>query len=285
MSENPGQAAESHEVARRRGELRADCSRCAALCCVVPAFAVSADFAINKPARQPCPNLTASFQCSIHHQLRPAGFSGCAAFDCFGAGQAVVQEIFGGRDWRSDPDLAEPMFAAFPVMRQLHQLMFYLNEALDLTPADPLPGQLGEFLAATASMARSRPEELASLDVAGHRERANAVLAAVSEQARSTAGRTGPDLRGADLAGKDLRREDLTGANLRGALLIAANLTGADLSYTDVTGADLRGAKLAGVDLATTLFLSQEQLDSARGDTSTMLPDRLTRPPHWSAPA
>jgi hypothetical protein len=281
MPENPRQPAESHEVTRRRVELRADCSRCAALCCVVPAFAVSADFAINKPARQPCPNLTASFQCSIHDRLRPAGFSGCAAFDCFGAGQAVVQKTFGGRDWKSDPDVAEPMFAAFPVMRQLHQLMFYLNEALALTPADPLPARLGEFLAATADMARSQPEDLASLDVAGHRERANAVLAAVSEQARASAGRTGPDLRGADLAGKDLRRTDLAGANLRGALLIAAILTGSDLSYTDVTGADLRGARLAGAKLAQTLFLSQEQLDSARGDAQTTLPDRLTRPAHW----
>lgn len=281
MTDHHGAGTAPSDVARRREELRADCSRCAALCCVVPAFAASADFAINKPARQPCPNLTASFQCSIHAQLRPAGFSGCAAFDCFGAGQAVVQQLFGGRDWRSDPDLAEPMFAAFPVMRQLHQLMFYLNEALDLAPADPLPAQLGDFLQATARMARSRPQELATLDVAAHHQRANSVLVAVSEQTRASASRMGPDLRGTDLAGQDLRRTDLTAANLRSALLIAANLTGADLSYADVTGADLRGAKLFGTNLATTLFLSQQQLDSARGDAQTALPDRLARPEHW----
>ena len=39
-------------------ELRADCTRCFALCCVAPAFAASADFAIDKPAGQPCPNPT-----------------------------------------------------------------------------------------------------------------------------------------------------------------------------------------------------------------------------------
>ena len=31
-------------------DLRADCARCAGLCCVVPAFTESADFAIDKPS-------------------------------------------------------------------------------------------------------------------------------------------------------------------------------------------------------------------------------------------
>src|SRR6185437_7197530 len=48
-------------------ELRADCGRCFGLCCVAPAFVRSADFAIDKPAGQPCPNLaTTSFDCSLH---------------------------------------------------------------------------------------------------------------------------------------------------------------------------------------------------------------------------
>ncbi len=279
----PGLPAELPEVTRRRGELRADCASCAALCCVVPAFAASADFAITKPAGQPCPNLTGGLRCSIHDRLRPAGFGGCAAFDCFGAGQAIVQGTFGGRDWRSEPDLAGPMFAAFPVLRQLHELMFYLNEALALAPRDPLPAQLDELLAATSRLARGGPDELTSLDVAGHRGRVNGVLLAVSEQVRRRAGQPGPDLRGADLAGQDVRGASLAGASLRGAVLIGADLAGADLSFADVTGADLRGAGLAGASLATTLFLSQPQLDSARGDAATTLPPRLTRPPHWLA--
>ena len=92
-------------ASRRRLELRADCERCAALCCVAPAFSASADFAIDKAAGQPCPNLRADFRCSIHDRLRPSGFGGCAAFDCLGAGQQVVGGTFGGRDWRSEPAL------------------------------------------------------------------------------------------------------------------------------------------------------------------------------------
>ncbi|HEX9064460.1 MAG TPA: pentapeptide repeat-containing protein, partial [Streptosporangiaceae bacterium] len=191
--EPPGPAGppEPPQVTSRRRELRADCRRCAALCCIVPAFTASADFAISKPAGQPCPNLTAGFGCSIHDRLRPAGFGGCAAFDCFGAGQAVVQGAFGGRDWRSEPDLASSMFAVFPVLRQLHELEFYLNEALALTPAEPLRTRTAEMLAATDRLAAGGPDDLIALDLAAHRDRANAVLIAVSDQARGRTGRPG----------------------------------------------------------------------------------------------
>jgi Pentapeptide repeats (8 copies) len=268
-------------TSRRRLELRADCERCAALCCVAPAFSASTDFAIDKAAGQPCPNLRADFRCSIHDRLRPSGFGGCAAFDCLGAGQKVANGTFGGRDWRSEPGLAAPMFAAFAVMRQLHELLWFLNEALALNPAEPRTGELDRAFSATERLTHSSPDELIALDVGAHRREVNALLLRASEHVRERARALGPDLRGADLAGADLRRTDLRGASLRGALLIGADLRNADLSYADLTGADLRGSRLAGTDLTTSLFLTQPQLDSAAGDPRTKIPSRLTRPPHW----
>jgi uncharacterized protein YjbI with pentapeptide repeats len=278
----PDPQATASRQARRRLELRADCTRCFALCCVAPAFSASADFAIDKAAGEPCPNLRADFRCSIHDRLRPRGFAGCGAFDCCGAGQQVAQVTFGGRDWRADPTLAAPMFAAFAVMRRLHELLWYLNEALALSAAGPCRDELDEAFAATERMANSAPDELIKLDVDAHRQRANAVLLSLSEHVRERAGRHGPDLRGADLAGKDLTGADLAGACLRGALLIGADLRDVDLSYADLTGADLRGADLSGADLEASLFTSQPQLDSAKGDSRTKLPCRLSRPSHWA---
>ena len=282
----PGPQATASREVQRRLELRADCTRCFALCCVAPAFSASADFAIDKAAGQPCPNLGADFRCSIHDRLRPRGFRGCAAFDCLGAGQKVAQVTFSGRDWRADPKLAAPMFAAFAVMRQLHELLWYLNEALALalSPADSLRAELDEALAATERMTNSGSDELVKLDVDAHRQRANAVLLRVSEYVRER-GRgvhRGPDLRGADLTGKDLKGTDMTGACLRGALLIGADLRAVDLSYADLTGADLRGADLSGANLETSLFTSQPQLDSAKGNSTAKLPPRLSRPSHWA---
>ena len=81
--------------------LAADCSRCVGLCCVAPAFAASVDFAVDKPAGDPCPNLEADNRCGIHARLRESGFPGCVVFDCFGAGQRVTQELLPGTDWRT----------------------------------------------------------------------------------------------------------------------------------------------------------------------------------------
>ncbi|MDR2984861.1 MAG: pentapeptide repeat-containing protein [Nocardiopsaceae bacterium] len=268
---------------RRREGLRADCGRCVALCCVAPAFTASADFAINKPAGQPCPNLRADFRCSIHERLRPSGFSGCAAYDCFGAGQKVVHQTFAGRDWRSESELAAPMFAAFSVMRALHELMWYLNEALAMPLAKPFRDEVNDLLLSTERSTLGNHEELIALDVNAHRGDVNAVLLRVSAHVRNSAGYAGADHRSADLAGKDLRGAHLAGASLRGALLIGADLSGVDLSYADLTGADFRGANLARADLEASLFTSQPQVDSARGDAETVLPSRLTRPRHWAA--
>lgn len=119
MPEGPEPAA---GLAGHRVSLRADCARCVGLCCVAPAFSASADFAIDKDAGQPCPNLRGDFRCSIHDRLRQRGFPGCAVYDCFGAGQQVTQVTFGGQDWRT-PGVAAQMFAVFTIVRQLHELL------------------------------------------------------------------------------------------------------------------------------------------------------------------
>ena len=275
------ETAEAHSSTAGGGrELRADCARCFGLCCVAPAFAASADFAIDKPAGQPCPNLRADSRCGIHRDLRERGFPGCTVFDCFGAGQHVAQVTFGGRDWRAAPESGRQMFDTFAVMRPLHELLWYLSEALALTPPGPLRDQLARAWEETGLLADGTPEELLALDVDAHRARVNAVLSQAGERAR--AGRAGADRRGAVLIGADLRRADLSGANLRGACLIGADLRGVNLGPADLTGADLRGADLRGADLSHCLFLHQSQLDAARGDHRTVLPAALPRPTHWS---
>ncbi|MGV9213018.1 pentapeptide repeat-containing protein [Micromonospora sp. RB23] len=260
--------------------LAADCARCFGLCCVVPAFAASADFAIDKPAGRPCPNLRPDHRCGIHTELRERGFAGCTVFDCFGAGQQVAQVTFGGRDWRDAPETLPAMAEAFRVLRPLHELLWYLTGALSLTPSAGLRAELDRARAEIVGLTEGDPSRLRAVDVDAQRARVNPLLSRASDAARAPGG---VDRRGAHLLGVDLRRTDLRRANLRGALLIGADLRGVDLALADVTGADLRGADLRGADLRTTLFLHQAQLDAARGDVRTGLPATLTRPAHWTA--
>ena len=115
--------------------LRADCARCAGLCCVALAFDRSPQFAFHKAAGEPCPNLVACGRCRIYADREREGFGGCVAYDCLGAGQRVVQELFAGRSWQADPGLKAPMLRAFQAMREVHGLLLLLDQAADL----PLP--------------------------------------------------------------------------------------------------------------------------------------------------
>jgi hypothetical protein len=261
-------------------DLHADCERCFGLCCVVPAFSASADFAIDKGAGDPCPNLLPDFRCGIHSRLRQRGFPGCAVYDCFGAGQKVAQVTFEGRDWRRTPGVAAQMFGVFTIMRQLHELLWLLDQALTLPAARPLHRELGLAFEETERLTRGSPAAIGDLDMPAYRRQVSGLLRRASELAR--AGLAGADLSNADLAGRNLRGAGLRGASLRGATLIGADLSGADLSAADLTGADLRGAGLSGADLTGTIFLAQSQLEAAQGNALTRLSPPLTRPAHWS---
>ncbi len=263
-------------------ELQANCVQCAGLCCVAPGFAASADFAIDKPAGRPCPNLDPVFRCGIHDRLRERGFSGCVVYDCFGAGQRVTQEVYNGGDWRDRPEIATDMFAAFGVMRQLHELLWYLTEAQTLAPARSLWPQAQSAYSATITLTNASPADLLTLDVGAHRDEVNVLLRQVSEAVRGDARHPAIDAKRGDLIGASLRGLSLIGVNLRGARLLGADLRDCDLTRADVTGADLRASDVRGANLTEAIFLTPSQLDAAIGDERTRLPIARTRPQHWS---
>ena len=234
-------------------------------------FSRSADFAIDKPAGEACPNLSTDFRCGIHSQLRSKGFPGCTVYDCFGAGQEISRRA--GTSWREQPGQA--MFAALPILRQLHELLWYLTEALEYKAFD------AEVRAAIDRVESvSRTADLTTVDVDAERAAVNELLLKTSQLVRGKQSNK-KDRRGADLIGARLRGADLAKANLRGAYLIAADLRDADLRQADLIGADLRDADLRGADLTGALFLTQSQVNAGRGDRTTKLPPSVTRPSHW----
>ncbi len=173
------------------------------------------------------------------------------------------------------------MFDAFAVMRQLHELLWYVSEALASVRTRPLHGELREALEVTDHMARGQEDELADLDMRSHRSAVNALLRRASELMRAEVPGQRPDYAGADLVGARLNGANLRGASLRGSRLVGAHLRGADLRAADLTGADLRDADLSGADLTGSLFLTQSQLAAAKGDATTKVRPPLTRPGHW----
>ncbi|SCY56358.1 pentapeptide repeat-containing protein [Alkaliphilus peptidifermentans] len=279
-------------IANEGGNLTADCENCFGLCCVALCFPASEGFPIDKNAGQPCPNLQADFRCCIYKSLNEQGLKGCTAFDCFGAGQKVCQYSYNGHDWRKFPQTSQEMFEVFQIMRQLHELLWYLTDALSrqsIQSKQDIHESLKAMLVKTGEITHLTPKSLMEFDVTAHRVDVNKLLLKTSEYVRAKARRQqksstkrqktfGGKL---DLVGADLRKTDMRGENLRGAYLIAADLRGVDLSGADVIGADLRDADLRGADLRNSLFLTQAQINMAIGDINTMLPLSLTPPTSW----
>lgn len=97
----------------------------------------------------------------------------------------------------------------------------------------------------------------------------------------------------ADLGGANLSKAELQRSVMLGANLVGANLTGADLARVNLLGAKLAGpicsravflTRVEGVDLSQAQGLTQAQLDSACGDTKTVLPKGLKTPARWPCP-
>ncbi|MES1041398.1 pentapeptide repeat-containing protein [Peribacillus simplex] len=269
--------------------LRADCENCFGLCCVALPYAKSADFAFDKDGGTPCSNLQSDYRCGIHENLRAKGFRGCTVYECFGAGQKVSQLTYDGNDWRDNPASAKEMFDVFPIMQQLHEMLCYLNEALNLEDAKPLYQDLQAAFEETEYLTKQSPKSIMALNVPAHRAIVNDLLLRTSELVRAKVSfnknknqkKQNKIDRGSDLIGAKLRRADLRGANLRGALLIASDLREADMRVTDLIGADFRDADLCGADLTGSFFITQAQINSAKGDTKTKLPLTLNIPDHW----
>ena len=270
-------------------ELRGDCKKCFGLCCIALYFSASEGFPTNKEAGKPCINLQSDFNCSVHKNLRNKGLKGCTAYDCFGAGQKIAQVTFAERDWQQHPKSANEMFQAFLIMRQLHEMLWYLTQAFVLQTDQGIQEEINSLMEDTEQLTIVDVDSLLALDVEKHRIRVNMILKNTSELVRSksrsyknTSSKKGKIQYGKlDYFGKDLRKTNLIGADLRGAYLIAANLRGVDLSDADLIGADLRDADICGANLTNSIFVTQAQINTAKGDSYTKIPNMLIRPAYW----
>jgi hypothetical protein len=280
---------EETSVDQIRQNLRSDCGKCFGFCCTALCFAKTDGFPVDKPEGEPCPKLQMDFKCRVYGDLKKLGYKGCTGYDCFGAGQRVAKVTYGGNDWRRKPDSKEQMLRVFGVMQELHEMLWYLAEACTLLAGTPSQAEAEVLLQGLEIVAQLGPEQLLDLNLDAYRSKASAHIKKAGEEAQKRVPgglnlypvqRKAPKRR-LNLMGADLQKNDLTGADLRGAYLIAANLQETDLSYADLLGADLRDTDICGANLQKSIFLTQMQVNTAKGDAHTKLPSWLQRPEHW----
>lgn len=257
-----------------------NCEKCFGFCCVALYFSKCDGFPIDKVAGKPCINLKGNFTCKVHKNLRKKGLKGCTSYDCFGAGQKVAQETYKAESWRDSPSLAQEMFDVFLVMRQLYEMLWYLNEAYILDVASEIKDEVRRVIEKTEKLTELDPKELLNLDIEVHRDKVNMVLRKTSDLVMKKYN-TLNKKKNRDFIGKKLSKTNLRGIDLRGALLIAADFNRNDLSGVNFLAADMRDANLKGADLRKSIFLTQSQINVSIGDSNTKLPIQLSRPSYW----
>ena len=138
-------------------------------------------FARDKPALHPCPHLDGGFGCTIHNHLTGAGYRGCAIYDCRGAGQRVMTEVFPGADWRRDPGLRAPLAEAFARLRGIHDALELLEAAGALVLPPGLDAERRALVALFHPPADWTQAGLADFDLAAARRRLAGFLRALKD--------------------------------------------------------------------------------------------------------
>jgi len=264
-------------------DMKIDCNKCFGLCCIALNFSASDGFPEDKAAGIACLNLEDGYTCAVHKELKKEGYRGCLGYDCLGAGQKISQITFKGKDWKQYPESSGKMFSAFLVMRQLHEMMWYLAQALYFQTNQIIKVEISTLLESILRIAEADADSLLALNLEVYRNTVNKLLRITSallrgESKEKAAKRSSGNL---DYFGADLRKTNMKGADLRGACLIAANMNGVDFTGADLISADIRDANVKGANLANCIFLTQAQVNTAKGDNFTKLPFMIDRPRHW----
>lgn len=258
-------------------KLAIDCGECSGLCCVALCFMKTDGFPEDKEAGKPCKNLGPDFRCKIYNQLGRMNMKGCLAYDCFGAGQRTMQVYFPDITWKTNSEKANEIFKVFLIIFQMHQLLWYLIEAFNVAQNKKLSDEIESLILENEHMTRGNAGDILRLDVTSYRMKVNDALK------RVTINLSGNSSKGArkDFIGITFKGENLDGRDFSMSLLIAANLEGCSLKGANFLGADMRDANIKNTDLSESLFLTQMQVNSARGNSNTKLPERLQIPDSW----
>ena len=248
-----------------------DCTKCFGLCCIALFFSKMDGFPCNKEAGEFCLYLQENYRCDIHKQLAKKKLSGCIGYDCFGAGNYVVQKWYLNELWISEEKVQRQMFAVFIVVTKLLQIRFYLIEACNVN--SKYQKQVEQLLEENDTLIKQDVKQILLIDTNLYREKVNETLKQIvislglkKEQQYIGKSYRNKDMRNYDFSAKLLLRTDFTNAALEGSSFLAA---------------DTRDANFSNCDLRKVLFLSQSQVNCAIGNKNTKLPTHLVSPVTW----
>ena len=259
-------------------KLKIDCKKCSGLCCVALYCTKTDGFPANKEAGIPCKHLMSDSRCDIHSKLVDKNMRGCLAYDCFGAGQKVTQDCYPDVTWKTHPEKANEIFEVFLIVFQLHQMEWYLLESLSLITDKQLQANIEALISDNEQITNQSSDEILQFDIEKYRSKVNQVLKQVSGIITTD---SAEEAHSKDCFGRNFKKANLNAKNFSMALMIAANLEGCSLQGTNFLGTDMRDTNIKNTDLSSCVFLTQMQINSAKGNPNTKLPKNLSHPVSW----
>ena len=153
-------------------------------------------------------------------------------------------------------------------------MAWYLLEALSLASDETLKADIDELIMKNEQMTAYTSYELIHLDMEEYKANVNKVLKQISNGNAIFSS----DKNSKDYFGKNFRHANLDRRDFSMAMMIAANFEGCSLKGTNFLGADIRDANIKNTDLSECIFLTQMQINAAKGNSNTKLPANLSRP-------
>lgn len=258
-----------------------NCKKCSGLCCVALYFTKSDGFPKDKEAGAACKNLQLDYKCKVYSKLSQQKLKGCMSYDCFGAGQYVTHHLKSLPNWHSiSPKEADKIFNSYLVALRVHQTLWYLSQCLILRLPQSEKEQAKSLINEGIESIKKPLETLAVLDTRPFCEKSNKYLKHICEIYQAHFSNTNK-MQSQNYMGKNMKQKNLAGKDFSMSLLIAANLEQATLYGTNFLGADMRDTNVRNTDLSQCLFLTQIQINTAKGNSHTVLPPYLYRPKVW----
>lgn len=262
-------------------ELKIDCKNCCGLCCSALYCFKTEGFPADKAAGVPCRNLMPDFRCKVHTTLEKHKLKGCIAYDCLGSGQKVTRNIYKGLNWKEVSEAAKQIYEVFLIVHELHQMLWYLAETSMIRCAGNLRDEINVLIGENKKMTNLEPEEIIAINISIYKENVNQVLKDTSELVQLEVNGKISKKHETDFFGKNLKNVNLKGKDFSMSLIIAADLEGCNLYGANFLGADIRDTNIIGADLSQSIYLTQMQVNSAKGNRTTKLPARLSYPNNW----
>lgn len=259
-----------------------DCGKCCGLCCVALYFTKSDGFPKDKKAGVACENLQSDYRCKVHSNLSKQGLKGCMAYDCFGAGQFVTRHLKTEPNWLTiSSQEADEIINFYLAVMRVHQTLWYLSQCIILQLPQSEKQQAKSLINEGRAFLEKPCITLADLNTQLFCEQANQYLKHICALYQKNSSKTS-DKQTQNYMGKNMKRKNLEGKDLSMTLLIAANFEQANLSGANFLGADMRDTNLCNTDVSQSLFLTQIQINAAKGNKNTILPPYLHKPEAWN---